>query len=219
MPYGCSWGREQTFFLQAVSFVLLAHLLGVTEYGIFSGAYALISLATPYSTLGAGMLFMRYVSADRSQAGLYWGNTLLLTTTVSLLIALVFYFAGPAIAHIQSHLIFVLLAIANCLFGQIAAVAGTVFQTFEKMRYTSILGFLSTLGRLLVLLIMLAVLHRATAVQWSLGFLIASGARRACLVDLGRKRNRSHDVEPGAHKAKGPRGGGLFLCRDDRECL
>ena len=175
-------GQGANFLLQALSFVLLAHLLGVTEYGIFSGAYALISLATPYSTLGAGMLFMRYVSADRSQAGLYWGNTLVLTTSVSLLIALVFYFAGPAIAHIQSHLIFILLAIANCLFGQVAAVAGTVFQTFEKMRYTSILGFLSTLGRLLVLLIMLAVLHRATAVQWSLGFLIASGA--AALVSL-----------------------------------
>ncbi len=168
-------GQGVNFFLQAVSFLLLTHLLGVTEYGIFSGAYALISLATPYSTLGAGMLFMRYVSADRSQAGLYWGNTLLLTTTVSLLIAIIFYFAGPAIVHTQSRLLFVVLAIANCLLNQISALAGTVFQTFEKMRYTSILGFLSTLGRLLVLLIMLSALHHATAVQWAAGFLIASG--------------------------------------------
>jgi O-antigen/teichoic acid export membrane protein len=168
-------GQGVNFFLQASSFVLVTHLLGVTEYGVFSGAYALIGLAMPYSTLGAGMLFMRYVSADRSQAGLYWGNTLLVTTAVSLLIAILFSLAGPAITHTRSHWIFVLLAIANCLFNQVAALASMVFQTFEKMQYTSILGILATLVRFLVLLIMLAGLHKATAVQWSLGFLIASG--------------------------------------------
>ena len=65
-------GQGANFFLQAVFFLLLTHLLGVTEYGIFSGAYALISLATPYSTLGAGMLFMRYVVGGPLQ-----GRTLL----------------------------------------------------------------------------------------------------------------------------------------------
>ena len=173
-----SWilaGQGSNFFLQALSFLLLARLLGVTEYGIFSGAFALISLATPYSALGAGMLFMRYVTADRSQAAVYWGNTLLVTTVMSLLIATIFFLFGPSIAHTQSRLIFFVLAIANCLFGQIAEMGSYVFQTFEKMRFTALLGLLSSLGRLSVLLIMRATLHHATAVQWSCGILIASG--------------------------------------------
>lgn len=174
-----SWilvGQGANFFLQALFFLLLTRLLGVTEYGIFSGAFALISLATPYSALGAGMLFMRYVTADRSQAAVYWGNTLLVTSAVSLFIAIVFFFAGPTITHTQSRLIFFVLAIANCLFGQIIELGSIVFQTFEKMRFTAMLGFLLNLGRLSVLLIMQATLHQATAVQWSLGILVASGA-------------------------------------------
>ncbi len=185
-----SWillGQGANFFLQAAFFLLLTRLLDVNEYGIFSGAFALINLATPYSSLGAGMLFMRYVTADRAQAGTYWGNTLLVTSTVSLLIAVVFYFAGPAITHTQSHLIFFVLAIANCLFSQVAELGSIVFQTFEKMRYTAMLGFLSNLGRLLVLLVMRAALHRATAVQWSIGILFASGAAAALALTWVRR--------------------------------
>ena len=195
-------GQGANFFLQAAFFLLLTRLLGVTEYGVFSGAYALINLATPYSSLGAGMLFMRYVTEDHSKAGLYWGNTLVLTTTVTLAIATIFYFAGPAINHTQSHVIFFVLAIANCLFSQVSDLGSIVFQTFEKMRYTATLSFLSNLGRVLVLLIMLATLHKATAVQWSIGIFIASGlaAVMCCIwvrreigplsIDLGLIRRR-----------------------------
>ncbi len=195
-------GQGANFFLQAAFFLLLTRLLGVTEYGVFSGAFALINLATPYSSLGAGMLFMRYVTEDRSKAGLYWGNTLLLTTTVTLVLAAIFYFAGPAINHTQSHIIFLILAVANCLFSQVSDLGSIVFQTFEKMRYTATLSFLSNLGRVIVLLIMLATLHRANAVQWSIGIFIASGlaAAMCCIwvrkevgplsIDLGLIRRR-----------------------------
>ncbi len=185
-----SWillGQGANFFLQALFFVLLTRLLGVTEYGIFSGAFALISIVTPYSSLGAGMLFMRYVTADRNQATVYWGNTLLITASVSALIAVVFFFAGPAITHGQSRLIFVVLAIANCFFSQVADLGSRVFQTFEKMRYTATLSFLSNLGRVLVLVAMMLILHHATAVQWSVGILIASGAAAALSMFLVSK--------------------------------
>jgi O-antigen/teichoic acid export membrane protein len=196
-------GQSANFLLQAIFFLLLTRLLGVNEYGIFSGALALITLATPYSSLGAGMLFMRYVSSDRSQAGLYLGNALVVTTTVTLLIAVVFYFAGPAITHTQSHLIFFVLAIANCLFGQVSDLGSIVFQTFEKMRYTAALSFLSNLVRVLSLLVMRAALHHATALQWAIGILVASGVAASVSlvwvrrvtgpfkVDLGLVRRRS----------------------------
>ena len=196
-------GQAANFLLQAIFFLLLTRLLGVTEYGIFSGAFALVTLATPYSSLGAGMLFMRYITADRSQAGLYWGNALVVTASMTLLIALVFYFAGPAITNTRSHLIFIVLAFANCLFSQVSELGSIVFQTFEKMRSTATLSFLSNLVRLLVLLVMRAAVHQATALQWSVGILVASGIAAAISllwvrretgrlrVDLGVVRQRS----------------------------
>jgi len=180
-----SWmllGQGANFFLQGATFILLARLLGVTEYGIFAGAFALVNILTPYSSVGASMLFMRYVSADHSKAPVYWGNTLIVTSAVSAAIGGALFFAGPVLTHIQSGMIFVVLALANCLLGQIAGLGSIVFQTFEKLRSTALLAFLSNCARFLILLLMLVTLHRATAVQWSIGVLAASAC--AALLSL-----------------------------------
>jgi len=168
-------GQGANFFLQAASFILLARLLGVTEYGIFAGAFALVNIITPYSSLGANMLFMRYVCTDHTKAPVYWGNTLIVTSVVTAVIAVAFFFAGPALTHIRSGMIFVVLTLANCLFGQIASLASAVFQTFERMGSTAALIFLSNCARFLILLVMLATLHHASAAEWSVGVLGASG--------------------------------------------
>jgi O-antigen/teichoic acid export membrane protein len=168
-------GQGANFLLQAGYFILLARLLGVTEYGVFAGTFALVNMVTPYSALGSAMLFMRYVSADHSQAGVYWGNALLITSVISVLMAGSFFFLGPALTNIHNGLIFVVLVFANCLFSQISLSASSVLQTFEKMRATAALSFLSNLARFLTLMVLQIMLHHATAFQWSIGVLIASG--------------------------------------------
>src|ERR1700733_11104708 len=178
-----SWiflGQGANFLLQAGYFVLLARVLGVREYGVFAGAFAIVNLVTPYSALGAGMLFMRYVTADRSRAATYWGNSLIVTAVATLVIAGVLFFLGPMATKTSNHLLFVLLVIANCLFSQVANLGSLVFQTFEKMRWTAMLSLVTSLARFLVLVVMRCTLHRATAFQWSVGVLIASGCA-ACL--------------------------------------
>jgi O-antigen/teichoic acid export membrane protein len=117
---------------------------------------------------------MRYVSADRTQAGLYWGNALLVTLAMSSLIAAILWFTGPAATGNHDRLLFVVLVFANCLCFQIASMAGQVFQTFEKLRVTAILSFLTNFSRFIILLIMEFTLHKANAFQWALGVLIAS---------------------------------------------
>lgn len=168
-------GQGANFMLQAGYFVLLARLLGVKEYGVFAGAFAVVNLVTPYSALGAGMLFMRYVTADRTKAAIYWGNSLATTTAASALIAGALFFVGPALTKTHNHLIFVVLVVANCLFSQIANLGSLVFQTFEKMRWTATLSLISSLARFLILIAMRFTWHHATALEWSVGVLIASG--------------------------------------------
>jgi len=167
-------GQGANFFLQVASFIFLARLLGVTEYGIFAGAFAFVNILSPYSALGSNMLFMRYVSIDQSLAPVYWGNMLFLTSIMTFLIASLAVFAGPNLTNIHSTAIFAVLAIANCFLGQVSVLAGTVFQTLEKMRSSASLSFLSNLVRIVLLILMLATMHRATAVQWSVGVLVAS---------------------------------------------
>jgi O-antigen/teichoic acid export membrane protein len=76
-------GQGANVLLQAGYFVLLARLLGVREYGVFAGAFAVVNLITPYSTLGAGMLFMRHVMVDRARAAVYWGNSVAITAVAT----------------------------------------------------------------------------------------------------------------------------------------
>jgi O-antigen/teichoic acid export membrane protein len=173
-----SWlflGQGTNLLLQAGYFILLARLLGVKEYGVFAGAFAVVNLVTPYSALGAQMLFMRYVTADRAKAATYWGNSLAVATAATVLIGCVLFFAGPALTRTHDPFIFVVLVVANCLFSQISTLGSTVFQTFEKMPRTAMLGLASNLARFLILVIMRLTFHHATAFQWSIGVLIASG--------------------------------------------
>lgn len=172
-----SWiliGQGANFLLQAGYFILLARLLGVTEYGAFAGAFALVNIISPYCALGGGMLFMRYVIADKSKAGVYWGNAVLVTSGLSIVIAAILFLTGPKITGVHSRLLFVVLTIANCLFAQIAGMASQVFQAYEKLRLTAAISFSANLARFIVLTIMIVTLHRATAFQWSIGVLIAS---------------------------------------------
>ncbi len=196
-------GQGSNFLLQAAYFVLLARLLGVVEYGVFAAAFAMVNILTPYSSLGSGMLFMRYVSADRSNAGIYWGNALIVTTLASAVVALGLFFAGPSLVKTSTPTLILELVVANCLFGQISTVAGKVFQTLERMRLTAMVILSSSLARLTVLLIMgiqlqgLSFLQfaahdqhagrHATAAQWSVGVLVASGITAAIAVVLVRR--------------------------------
>src|SRR5271156_2400354 len=79
-------GQGSGFLLQSVYFVLIARLLGPSEYGLYAGAFALTSILGQFSAIGSGTLFLRYVTADRKQFSVYWGNILVTTTVASVLI-------------------------------------------------------------------------------------------------------------------------------------
>src|ERR1700683_1475943 len=88
-------GQGCSFLLQAGYFVLLARLLGVREYGVFAGAMAFVGIAMPYSTLGSGVLFMRYVGARHDAHAAHWGNILLSTVLGGTVLTLALSFLAP----------------------------------------------------------------------------------------------------------------------------
>jgi O-antigen/teichoic acid export membrane protein len=66
------------------------------------------------------------------------------------------------------------IAIGDCVFQQLNACAGQVFQTFEKMKYSAAITLSSNLLRLFLACAMLLMLGRASASQWALASLAVS---------------------------------------------
>jgi O-antigen/teichoic acid export membrane protein len=181
-------GQAGNFFLQAGYFLAVARLLGATEYGVFAGAFALVNAVTPYSSLGTQMIFMRYVSAARSSAQTYWGNTLMVTAGGSLLLVIGLALAGNKLLGPGSLGLIMVLVVASCLMSQIVGNASVVFQTFEELKTTAWLRALSNLLRLLAIIALLLVLHHATAFQCSIGILASSSLAAGLAIILVRNR-------------------------------
>jgi len=167
-------GQGVNVVLRAGYFILLARLLGVREYGIFAGAFAFVSLATPYSGLGSGLLFMRYVSADADNFADYWGNILFATIGAGLLLAVVLYVLASHLLNPASASVALPVALGECIFRQLVICTGQVFQAFEQLRLTAITGLLTSSLRLFAVVVMALLLHKATAWQWALWSLAVS---------------------------------------------
>lgn len=177
-----SWmflGQGLSIACQGLYFILLARLLGSTEYGIYSGAFAMVAILSAYSTLGSPLTLLRHVSPDPQKFSLYWGNVLVTTLTLGSAFVGLLVFGVPHLAHSYSWGLVLCAAIADCLCAQLTTAAGQVFQCFEKLRMTAVLNLLANLLRALLAGVMLWRLHHATAQQWAIAALAVSSSAAA----------------------------------------
>jgi O-antigen/teichoic acid export membrane protein len=168
------FGLGGNALLQAGAFILLARLLGVTEYGVFAGAFALVNTVTPYSSLGSQMIFMRHVSADRDSAPVYWGNMVAITAATTIFLTGALAFIGKELLGRQTVALIAVLVFAGCFMSQITNNASIVFQTFEEMKSAAWLRTLSNLLRVLSLAVLIVWFRHATAFECSLAILVSS---------------------------------------------
>jgi O-antigen/teichoic acid export membrane protein len=172
-----SWlfvGQGFSFVAQAFYFIVLARLLGTRQYGLLAGAVALVAVVSQYSTLGSGLIFLRYVSPDHSRFRIYWGNILMSVFLLGLLLSVGIWLCGRWLVGAESVPLLLPIAIGDCLLGQLSTCAGQVFQTFEKMKFSAVLILLGNISRCLLAVGMLLVLGRASAWQWAMGSLAVS---------------------------------------------
>jgi O-antigen/teichoic acid export membrane protein len=167
-------GQGVNILLQAAYFILLARFLGVREYGIFVGAFAFVSIATPYSTLGSGLLFVRYVSTDSKNYAVYWGNILLATFCVGSFLTIFLVLIAPHLLNPASASLILMVALGDCICRQLVVCVSQIFQAFERLRMTAAITLLISVLRLLAVVVLILTLHHATAWQWALASLIVS---------------------------------------------
>jgi O-antigen/teichoic acid export membrane protein len=160
-------GQGLSVILQAAYFILLARLLGSQQYGIFVGAVALVAILSQYSSLGSGMVLVRYVSQDRTKFSEFWGNAILTTLVVGSLIILALKFLGGLLIGAQSASVLILVAVGECTCAKLTECAGQAFQAFEKMQTTAMLTALTSAVRFVTVCFLILTLHHATAGQWA----------------------------------------------------
>lgn len=177
LAHNAGWmflGQGSSIVCQAAYFVLLARLLGSTEYGIYVGAVAMVTILSVYSPLGSGFTLIRYVSPDHSLFSVYWGNLLITTLTLGSLFVGVLVCVVPHLAHSYSWKLVLFAALADCICGQLTTASSYVFLAFEKLRVTAGLNLIVNLLRALLAGFMLWHLHHATAQQWAMAALAVS---------------------------------------------
>lgn len=177
-------GQGLSLIFQGAYIILLGRLLGITEYGTYVGAVAMVSIVSQYSALGSHSVFLRYVSPDPGRFAHYWGNILVTTITLGSLFVALLTWIGPHLAHSYSWSLLLCVALGDCLCAQLTLAAGRVFQAFEKMGITAGLNVLVNLLRTLLAGFMLWHFHHGTAWQWAIAALIASSVAAVAAVAL-----------------------------------
>lgn len=167
-------GQGISFVVQGLYFVMLARLLGTTQYGLLAGAVALVAVVSQYSPLGSGLLFLRYVSPDHSHFRAYWGNILLSVLLLGGALVIGIRIAGRWLVGEASVPLLIPIAISDCLFQQLTSCAGQIFQTFEKMKFSAALTLSSNVLRCVLAAVMLLTMKRASALQWSIASAMVS---------------------------------------------
>lgn len=186
LAHNAGWmlvGQGLNLIMQGAYFILLARLLGAKEYGLFAGAVALVSIATPYSSLGSGLLFVRYVSSGARNRAAYWGNILLSTFGAGSVVTAFLFIAAPHLLYRGSASLVLPLAVADCICRQLIVACSQIFQAFEEFRMTALVNLLTSFFRLLAIVVVVVLLHRSAAWRWAPFYLLSSIV--AALVGVG----------------------------------
>jgi len=178
------FGRGLSLVCQGVYLVLVGRLLGSTEYGVYVGALAMVTILSQYSSLGTPELFFRYVGVDPKKFSVYWGNVLLMTFVLGTLFVIILVWFGPHFAPSISRTMLICVAVGECLGTQLTAATARIFLAFEKVRYTVITSLLVNLLRTLLAGFMLFRWHHGSAQQWAVAALIVSSIASFYSVNL-----------------------------------
>jgi O-antigen/teichoic acid export membrane protein len=167
-------GQGFSVFSQGAYFILLARLLGATEYGIYAGVVSMVAILSQYSALGSHSVYLRYVTPDPRNFAPYWGNVLVTIGGIGSLLVGLLAWGGPHWATAYSWSMVLCVALGDCLCAQITLSAGRVFQASENLRVTALLNLLVNQLRMVLAGLILFFARHAMVQQWVVVELLVS---------------------------------------------
>lgn len=168
-------GQGGRAVVQAIYFVLIARALGAANYGAFLGVVALVGVAAPFATLGAGNLLIKNVARDRSTFARYWGNGLVVSVLSSTVLIVVVLAAGRVFLPRSVGLILLLLvALGDVLFARLVDLAGQAYQAVDRLNKTALILVMSSVFRLGAAGFLYTFVHNASATDWAFLYMASS---------------------------------------------
>ncbi|WP_425148379.1 oligosaccharide flippase family protein [Deinococcus sp.] len=158
---------------QGAYFIILAKTLGVEQFGVFSSAFALVNVASPFSMFGSGNLLVMNVARDRDSFDRFFGNCIIfLTISGFILLAALLVLAGFILPS-TPVLIVLFLGMGELVFYRLVDIAAQAFQAFENMKLAANTYLLASFFRL-ALSIAFVFIPVHNAVAWSFIYLISN---------------------------------------------
>ncbi len=154
--------------VQFLYFVLLARILGPSQYGAFVGVAALVMVLSPFASWGGGNILVKHASRDHKLFGPYWGAAMATTLVSGIgLTGLAFLLTGLLFSWETALALALPIAIGDLLGVRLADVASQAFQSRERLSRTSALWVTISLARLLGVGVLYA-LPQASVSTWAL---------------------------------------------------
>jgi O-antigen/teichoic acid export membrane protein len=181
-------GQGTRLLLQAVYFVVIARRLGVSEYGAFASAVALIGIAAPFAGVGSGNLLVKNVARRRELLIEYFGNALFMTLVSGLLWIAIILLAARLMLPAVPLLIIIMIALSDLLFSRWLEITGQAFQALEELKQTARIYVAQSVARLAGALLLLVLPSGRSAAVWSVLYLASTTAATLYAFWLVRKR-------------------------------
>jgi O-antigen/teichoic acid export membrane protein len=162
-------------FLQMAYFMIVARVLGIEQYGSFSGVLALAFVASPFSGLGSGDVLVQNASRDPSLFRQYWGNSLLIILITSILLSGLAVFISPLIFHQEiSPLLVFLVAIADLLFLRIWVTASAALLSQSLANKAAQIKVFHNFSKLLAAIALLVFFKQPSILTWGGLYLVGT---------------------------------------------
>lgn len=197
LSVGASWmlfAYGATFATQAIYFLILARALGASEYGVFAGALAVITIATTFTGLGGGNLLVMRTSRELSQYRSSLGTALMYIISSAIPIGLLVVAIGAA-AMPRALSVVAVLAVSELVFTSLLDLGYQVAQSHEELKRTAYSMVASAVARLLAVATFSRVVQDPSAVSWAIIYTLVNAFMGTLVLFLAIRRFGSPKVD------------------------
>ena len=187
-------GSAGRLLLQIALFIVVARMLGTTDYGGFVSVTALVAIISTFAGLACEVVLVKNVSRQPERFAEYFGNGLIMlfvTTPVLVVVAniAVLLLSGARVPWP----IVTMMAVADLFFLRVNMLCAAGYQAFDRMKKCALLNTGFSACRLGGALLAVLTVHRLEIVSWA--FFYSGSAVAAAIVsftlvtrDLGKPR-------------------------------
>ena len=163
--------------LQIGTFVIVARLLGASQFGVFISVVAGVSILAPFASWGAGNLLVKNVALDADTFRASWGNALVVSFIIGCVLTVAFVLVGSWVFSREVTVFLVILVcISNLVFSKVTETAIYAFQGLQRFGFATLVYVLWEFFRLLGAVALLVFSDSHTAITWAELYLLGSVA-------------------------------------------